>query len=99
MSERAYTTTKAGELLGGLNPKDVRRLVRDGKLEARKFIARGKGVKPRLLILESAINTFLRRLDPAETRAELEKRIPAPSKPRARRQNPRGILTGVTQFV
>lgn len=94
---RAYSTTKAGELLGGLHARDVCTLIKTGKLRAKKQVVRGKGIKARYLVLEDAIDDYLAKLEDAKTAAvEAEEKKP-PTK--ARRKSPRSNLNGVIEFV
>lgn len=62
MTDRLYSTSQAGQLLGGINPDDVRRLIRDGKLNAVPMIVRGKGKRPRKYIPASDLQKFIQDL-------------------------------------
>jgi hypothetical protein len=42
-----------------LNVADVRRLIHSGRLKAKQLIGRGTGHRPRLRVLESALNEFI----------------------------------------
>jgi hypothetical protein len=64
MIDRLYSTSKAGELLGGLHPNDVLLLIRDGKLEAVERPVRGAGKRPRKFVKESALQRFIDGLHP-----------------------------------
>jgi hypothetical protein len=65
LSERLYSIAKAGELLGGKHPNDVRALVHAGKLAGKREIVRGTGKRPRLVIPASAIDRYIRSLPDA----------------------------------
>lgn len=62
MSDRLYSTTKAGELLGGISQDDVRRLIRAGKLGAVPMVVRGLNKKPRKYVPESELQRFIQDL-------------------------------------
>ena len=86
------TTRQAGERLGGLHPKDVRRLARLGLLRGKTMVVRGHNKKPRMAILESSVEEYIQGLpDASPTKAE--------SPPPARRRERRGRLDGVIEFV
>jgi hypothetical protein len=86
--ERLHTVEKAGELLGDLNRDDVCRLIRQGKLQAKKRIVRGRGVRPRYVITQTAIENYIRELPNA-----VDDVLPVRRRPR------HGVLAGVEEFV
>lgn len=47
-------------MLGGLHPESVRRLIRDGKLKARPIVVRGQNKRPRMYVLASEVQRFMR---------------------------------------
>lgn len=86
--ERLLSTTKAGEALGGLHRNDVCRLIRDGKLTAKKLVVRGRGGKPRYAAPQSSIDQFIREMPDAKGDARPVRRAPR-----------RGNLRDVIEFV
>ena len=54
---------EVGELIN-LNESDVRRLVRDGKLQAISQIVRGTGTRPRKFVLDSEVERYIKSLIP-----------------------------------
>jgi hypothetical protein len=64
--DRAYNLRTAGQLMGGLSEREVRREIKAGNIPAkRRPTARGTGKKPRLVILASTINEYVRSLPDA----------------------------------
>lgn len=61
--DRLYTTTAAGEILGGLHRNDVNILIRDRKLTAVIQPVRGRGTKPRKYIKASELERYMRELE------------------------------------
>jgi len=95
--DQLYSTTKAGELLGGLHANDVRHLIRTGKLHGKAQVVRGKKGRPRLYVAASEIARYIRELpdanDPPPPAAE--------TKPRAK-TTPRGLareIAAATQYL
>jgi hypothetical protein len=68
--DRLYSTAKVGELLGGIHPEQVRRLIRDGKLNAVSMPIRGRNIKPRKYVPQSEIQRFI-----ADLRETLVKKL------------------------
>ena len=73
--ERLHTIEETGVFLGNLNANDVRHLIKTGRLEAKKRIARGKNKRPRYVVTASAIEKYIRELpDASDIPREVEKR-------------------------
>lgn len=68
MTERLYSTAKAGELLS-LHQRDVLRLIGDGRLRAKHQVVRGKGKRPRYVVPASAIDEYINHLPDAKPTA------------------------------
>ncbi len=68
----AYKPNQVGPLIGGMNERDVLRLIHAGKLGAKRINVRGSGKCDRYLITQAHINAYLESLDEAG---------PAPSQP------------------
>lgn len=90
----ALNTVQAGERLGGLSHKDVCTLIRKGLLKAKKLVVRGRGGKPRYLILDTAIDDYLDGLPEAGAA-----NAPNTGKAAKARAPRKGETTGVIQFV
>lgn len=86
--DRLYSTTAAGEILGGLHPNDVLTLIRDRKLAAVERTVRGKarGGRPRKFVKASELQRYIDSLPPAGSSAE-ELEAPTPK----RRPGPAGL--------
>lgn len=65
MVDRLYDTTRTGELLGGLHPNDVLRLIHDGRLHAKKQRVRGKDLCPRYYVTATEISRYIHELPDA----------------------------------
>jgi len=96
MAEKLLTPEQAAPRLGLSNGEDVCRLIRRGKLRARKLVVRGRGGKPRWRIQESAIDEFILSLP--ETEVTPSAPFPTTS-PKRDRHERRGLMEGIHQFV
>lgn len=65
MQERLYDVKRAGEILGGLHPNDVYHLIHTGRLAAKRHVVRGKNIRPRLYVLQSELERYMRELPDA----------------------------------
>jgi hypothetical protein len=61
VAERLLKLPVVAEALG-LHLSDVRRLIRDGRLKAKRLVCRGAGERPRLRVLQSALDEFIEAL-------------------------------------
>jgi hypothetical protein len=88
MADRLLDIPDVAQLLK-LNPGDVGRLIHSGRLPAKKLIAmRGTGTRPRLRILQSALDEFIHNMPDAAT----DEMTIEPSEPAPRRRAPiRGL--------
>ncbi len=90
--DQLFDTKRAGELLGGLHANDVYRLIKDGRIVAKKMVVRGTGKLPRLYIARSEIERFIRELPATD-----EVRV----KPTTQARRPRALakeLEGARQY-
>jgi hypothetical protein len=89
--EKQYGTVEAGTWLD-LHPRDVRRLIKSGRLRAKRRNLRGTGKQDHYLIPESALIDYV---------ASLPDAVPVQSsgrQPRVKQTHP-GQLAGVKQWV
>lgn len=90
MNERLLSILEVGEVIGN-HPNDVRKLIHDGRLSAKRQIVRGRGGRPRLKVLWSEVERYMRELDDARPDEKTERA------PKAKTR--RSKLTGVIEFV
>lgn len=86
--ERLLSIRKTGELLGGLNPNDVHRLGRDGKIKLVPQVARGRNTKPRKYAVASSVESYIKGLLREAEQPAAPAPTDAPEKPSRR---PTGI--------
>lgn len=88
--ERLLSTRKVSAILD-INENDVRVLIRHGKLAAKHQVCRGKKGRPRLYVLLSEVERYIRDL-PGPMGRTAEPRSVAPAKPQSRRVTSSGVI-------
>jgi len=84
MPDRLLRVRAVAERLG-LNESEIGRLIHSGKLPAKRLIARGTGQRPRLRVLESALQAFIEAMPDAVPQDQDQARAARPR----RRATPR----------
>jgi hypothetical protein len=87
--ERLLSTVEVGKLLH-LHQNDVRLLIADRKLAAKKQVVRGECKRPRMFVLLSEVRRYINDLPDARTSRALRA---------VRRRSSRSDVSGVIQFV
>lgn len=94
-AERLLTPAEVGTRIGGLCASDVRVLIRAGKISAKRLVVRGTNKMPRLVVLESEVERYMRDMEDY-----IPKDAPAHSGKQSKVRKPRrGNLSDVHEFV